>query len=76
MAHEDILAQANAGAGRHILPSGALAGLDGLHARRKAADRVTLVTRKPPASLGRQDVVAHCVFAGSAREAIARSRPM
>lgn len=73
VAHEDILAQANAGAGRLILPSGALAGLDGLHAAAEAGlTAVTLVTRKPPASLGRQDVAAHCVFAGSAREAIAR----
>lgn len=73
VAHEDLRAKARAGAGRILLPSGALAGLDGLHAAAEAGlVSVELVTRKPPLSLGRTDAQAVCVFAGSAREAIDR----
>lgn len=74
IANEDLLARARAGQGRILLPSGALAGLDGLHAAVEAGlEAVSLVTRKPPASLGGGEAgEAHCLFAGTAREAIAR----
>lgn len=74
IAHSDLLDRAKAGQGRILLPSGALAGLDGLHAAVEAGlEAVTLVTRKPPTSLGGDaPLEAHCLFAGTAREAIAR----
>lgn len=73
--HDDLPALAARTGGRILLPSGALAGLDGLRAAAEAGlEAVTLVTRKPPASFA--DLPAgegpHCLFAGSAREAIAR----
>ncbi|QTL04117.1 DUF108 domain-containing protein [Aquabacter sp. L1I39] len=74
IANADLLDRAKAGQGRILLPSGALAGLDGLHAAVEAGlEAVTLVTRKPPTSLGGDaPLEAHCLFAGTAREAIAR----
>lgn len=74
IANADLLDRAKAGQGRILLPSGALAGLDGLHAAVEAGlEAVTLVTRKPPTSLGGAAAgAAHCLFAGTAREAIAR----
>lgn len=60
---------------RIIVPSGAVAGLDGLRAAMLAGvERVRLVTRKPPASLGFRDAPQEPVrvFHGTAREAIAR----
>lgn len=74
VANEDLLARARAGEGRILLPSGALAGLDGLHAAVEAGlEAVTLLTRKPPTSLGGTETAeASCLFAGTAREAIAR----
>ncbi|MBA4788084.1 MAG: aspartate dehydrogenase [Rhizobiales bacterium] len=74
VAHDDLRARAGEGGGRVLLPSGALAGLDGLHAAAEAGlEAVTLVTRKPPGSLGGEaGEGAQCVFAGTAREAIAR----
>lgn len=77
IAHEDLRGRAGEGGGRILLPSGALAGLDGLSAAAEAGlEAVTLVTRKPPTSFGEGAASgaggARCLFAGSAREAIAR----
>ena len=74
---------ANKSAGKIWIPSGALAGVDGLTAARESKiQRVRLVTRKPPGSLrgapyfqkrdfprlaGAKPV---CVFKGNAREAV------
>ncbi len=53
------------------LPSGAVCGIDGvLAASIERLDSVTLVTTKPPASLGIQVEDRTVVFEGSAREAV------
>jgi len=53
------------------LPSGAVCGIDGiLSASIDAVDEVTLVTTKPPKSLGKNYGKRITVFEGSAREAV------
>jgi len=53
------------------LPSGAVCGIDGiLSASVDVVDEVTLVTTKPPASLGREYSRRTVVFEGCAREAV------
>lgn len=53
------------------LPSGAVCGIDGvLAASVEKLDSVTLVTTKPPASLGRTVENRTIVFEGTAREAV------
>lgn len=53
------------------LPSGAVCGIDGvLAASMGKLDSVTLVTTKPPASLGKQVEDRTIVFEGTAREAV------
>ncbi|HDD56928.1 MAG: aspartate dehydrogenase [Thermoplasmata archaeon] len=53
------------------LPSGAICGVDGIAAAKTGGlDEVTLVTTKPPESLGRSDEKRVVVFEGSAREAV------
>jgi aspartate dehydrogenase len=53
------------------LPSGAVCGIDGvLAANIEKLDRVTLVTTKPPASLGTHVEKRTIVFEGNAREAV------
>ncbi len=53
------------------LPSGAVCGIDGvLAASVEKLDSVTLVTTKPPASLGRSVENRTIVFEGTAREAV------
>ena len=53
------------------LPSGAVCGIDGvLSASIDAIDEVTLVTTKPPKSLGRNYGRRTVVFEGNAREAV------
>jgi aspartate dehydrogenase len=53
------------------LPSGAVCGIDGvLAASIEKLDSVTLVTTKPPASLGKQVEERTVVFEGTAREAV------
>lgn len=56
---------------RIYLPSGAVCGIDGvLAASVEKLDSVTLVTTKPPASLGRSVEERTIVFKGTAREAV------
>jgi len=53
------------------LPSGAVCGIDGvLAAGIEKLDSVTLVTTKPPASLGKKVDKRTIIFEGSAREAV------
>jgi aspartate dehydrogenase len=53
------------------LPSGAVCGIDGvLAASIEKLDRVTLVTTKPPASLGKSVEKRTVVYKGTARDAI------
>ncbi|KAA0007933.1 MAG: aspartate dehydrogenase [Thermoplasmata archaeon] len=53
------------------LPSGAVCGVDGVAAAKTGGlDEVTLVTTKPPKSLGRSDEKRSVVFEGNAREAV------
>lgn len=53
------------------LPSGAVCGIDGiLSASVDVIDEVTLVTTKPPSSLGREYTKRTVVFEGYAREAV------
>jgi len=53
------------------LPSGAICGVDGIAAAKTGGlDEVTLVTTKPPESLGRSYERRTVVFEGSAREAV------
>jgi aspartate dehydrogenase len=53
------------------LPSGAVCGIDGvLAASIEKLDSVTLVTTKPPASLGKSVEERTIVFEGTAREAV------
>lgn len=74
---EAFLAAVHELAGQHAtqlhLPSGAMAGIDGVRAASLGELKsVTLVTTKPPAALGIQVDRWTRVFAGSAREAIRR----
>jgi aspartate dehydrogenase len=56
---------------RIYLPSGAVCGIDGIFAARMAQlDSVTLVTTKPPESLGIKVDKRTIVFQGNAREAV------
>lgn len=81
--HPDLLAEAQAAGVAVRMPSGALAGLDGLRAAREAGlDSVTLTTRKPPAGLAGAPYLVDnginvdglsapkTVFEGTANEAI------
>ena len=83
--HHDLIDLARRRGGRIVVPSGAIAGLDGLRAGVEAGlEDVLLVTRKPPASFG--DTVSVDgeslatasirepvrLFAGSARDAVVR----
>jgi len=53
------------------LPSGAVCGIDGLYAANvDEIDEVTLVTTKPPNSLGKQYDKRTVIFRGTAREAV------
>lgn len=53
------------------LPSGAVCGIDGvLSASVETIDRVTLVTTKPPKSLGKSVEKRTIIFEGNAREAV------
>jgi aspartate dehydrogenase len=85
LTHWDLVARARAGGGRLHVPSGAIAGLDGIQAAAQGpVTSVRITTRKPVASLLGSDVVrdehpdlaatrvAVRLFAGSARDAIAR----
>jgi aspartate dehydrogenase len=73
-----LIAQAESGAGRLIVPTGAILGLDVLRAAAVGRiDRVLVRTRKPPRSLagapgfdGDAVSAAVCVFAGNAIEAV------
>ncbi|MEM3086994.1 MAG: aspartate dehydrogenase [Halobacteria archaeon] len=70
------LARAEAAARRSgarlVVPSGAVAGLDGLRAIRDEIESVALTTRKPPASLGLKVSRRRLLYAGPAREAVRR----
>jgi aspartate dehydrogenase len=56
--------------GRRILiPSGAIGGTDAISAVDGRLEMLMLETTKPPASLGRKDIMRTVVFEGSAREA-------
>lgn len=81
--NDDLVALATRTGGKILIPSGALAGLDGLSAAAEAGlEAVRLVTRKPPASFGTAVTVAGQVvptasitvpirlYRGSARAAI------
>lgn len=75
LAADDLIEEALKNGVRIIVPSGAVTGLDGLRAAMQTGiDRVRLVTRKPPLSLGLQEALEQpvCVFEGMAREAISR----
>ena len=53
------------------LPSGAVCGIDGIKAANiEQIDEVTLVTTKPPTSLGRHYTKRTVVFEGNARDAV------
>ncbi len=55
------------------LPSGAVCGIDGIKAARiDEIDEVTLVTTKPPVSLGEKYTKRSVVFEGTARDAVKR----
>jgi len=59
------------------LPSGAVCGIDGiLSASIDAVDEVTLVTTKPPKSLGKRYGKRITVFEGSAREGKTKKMPL
>ena len=69
----DMRARAARQEAKLYLPSGAMAGIDGLKAGALGGLKsVTLVTTKPPASLGVDVDKWTVVFSGSAREAIER----
>ncbi len=55
---------------RLVIPSGAVAGLDGLRAARKEMESVTLTTRKPPASVGVRAARRTVFYEGPARVAV------
>jgi aspartate dehydrogenase len=58
-------------ASKIYLPSGAVCGIDGvLAANIEKLDSVTLVTTKPPASLGKSVEKRTMIFKGNAREAV------
>lgn len=57
---------------RLVVPSGAVAGLDGLRAVRSEIETVTLTTRKPPASLGVRVHRRTLLYEGPARVAVRR----
>lgn len=64
---------AAAGGRRVYIPSGALAGLDGvLAAAEGSLERVTLTTLKPPRALGLPEGTRTTLFEGPAREAVRR----
>lgn len=70
---ESVFAQARANGVQLYLPSGAIAGIDGLKAGSLANIKsVTLVTTKPPRALGLEVDKWTVVFDGSARDAVAR----
>lgn len=72
--YQEAVAASVRGQGRLIIPSGAVGGLD-LLAALAVGDlcRVQLTTRKPPTSLGLEDILEPVeVFRGSAREAAER----
>lgn len=58
--------------GRLLVPSGAIAGLDGIRAAAEGGlEEVTLVTAKPPAGFGLRDVTeARVLFEGTATDAV------
>lgn len=75
LAAEETIDEARRNGVRIIVPSGVVAGLDGLRAAMLAGiERVRLVTRKPPASPGLEATpeAPVCVFGGMAQEAISR----
>lgn len=55
---------------RLVIPSGAIAGLDGLRAVRKELASVTLTTRKPPAPVGVRASRRRVLYEGPARVAV------
>lgn len=57
---------------RLVVPSGAVAGLDGLRAVRNEIESITLTTRKPPASLGVRINRRTTLYEGPARVAVRR----
>jgi aspartate dehydrogenase len=64
-----LLAAAEAGGSRIILPSGAIAGLDGIgSAATLGIDRVTHTVRKPPVALLPDDEAAAVIAEGAPRE--------
>ena len=67
----DLMQQVNKSGCRIYVPSGAIAGLDGIKAAKiKGIDSVELTTRKPPAELGTTTDKETVVYYGSAREGI------
>jgi len=67
---EDIAREKNC---KIYLPSGAVCGIDGiLSASIDGIDEVTLVTTKPPSSLGKNLDKREVIFEGKAREAVKR----
>ncbi len=67
---EEAVKEATAKSGKNLfVPSGAIIGIDGIHAFRDILKKVSLVTRKPPRGLGRNDMEETVVFNGTAREA-------
>lgn len=59
----DFLSRAKKAGIRIIVPSGAIAGLDGLRAAKEIGlDRVTLKTSKPPLSFGKEIQIAGATF--------------
>lgn len=71
--HDEMRRLAADHGARIWLPSGAVAGIDGVRAGAIAGLKsVTLVTTKPPAGLGVEVDQWTVLFSGSAREAIAR----
>lgn len=71
--HDDLFRRAAERGSRIIIPSGAIAGLDGIRAASQAPiASVTIISTKPPAALSQDgDVVSdkRCIFSGSVREA-------
>lgn len=76
LSHPEIRENPGSRGGRIVVPSGAVAGLDALAAAREAGlHSVRLVTRKPPSAFGEgfaDHADAHCIFSGTATEAVAR----
>jgi len=68
---QDLIKTAKENHCKIYLPSGAICGVDGIAAAKTGGlDEVTLVTTKPPKSLGRVDGKRTVVFEGSARDAV------